>query len=179
MNTVFISRKKQFTKSDWRQVFQGENKCDSIQFLIERGFFDSIATEDIQCMAQIFLPEVRNCKLYPLKIDDELYDNKYRMVFPINSELTKRPGTVEIVFTFFNLEVEQRIKTDLFRFEVFPSANGCDMLDNEGTDEFDIIENILKRIEILERAVSDILNDEESPDISDNEEIAESEELSL
>ncbi len=116
MNTVYINRKKQFSKTEWRQIFQGENKCDSIQFLIERGFFDSIQTEDIQCMAQIFLPNTKNCKFYSMKIEDILYDNKYRMVFPINNELTKRPGTIEITFTFFNPDIEQRIKTDLFKF---------------------------------------------------------------
>lgn len=155
MNTVYISRKKQFSKSEWRQIFQGENKCDSIQFLIERGFFDSIQTEDIQCIAQIFLPDTKNCKFYSMKIEDVLYDNKYRMVFPINNELTKRPGTVEIIFTFFNPDIEQRIKTDLFKFEVFPSANGCDMLDDEQTDDLDLLENLRKRVEALENGKAD------------------------
>ena len=155
MNTVYINRKKQFSKTEWRQIFQGENKCDSIQFLIERGFFDSIQTEDIQCMAQIFLPNTKNCKFYSMKIEDILYDNKYRMVFPINNELTKRPGTIEITFTFFNPDIEQRIKTDLFKFQVFPSANGYDMLDDEQTDDFDLLENLRKRVEALENGKAD------------------------
>lgn len=155
MNTVYISHKKQFTKSEWRQIFQGENKCDSIQFLIERGFFDSIQTEDIQCMAQIFLPDVRNCKFYSMKIEDVLYDNKYRMVFPINNVITRKLGTVEIAFTFYNPDIEQRIKTDLFRFEVFPSANGCDILDEEQTDELDLLESLRKRVEALEKGKAD------------------------
>jgi len=198
MNTVYISRKKQFTKSDWRQIFQGENKCDSIQFLIERGFFDSIQTEDVQCMAQIFLPCTRNCKFYPLRIQNELYDNKYRMILPITKALTRKAGTVEITFIFFNPNIEQRIKTDLFKFEVFPSADGCDIFDDGESDELDLLENLQKRIEALEQGKADRViynsNDdtiqlysgdvaldepteiyyiEEKPDISENEEIVE------
>ncbi len=163
MNTVYLSRKKQFTKSEWRQIFQGENKCDSIQFLIERGFFDSIQTEDIQCIAQIFLPNVINCKFYSMKIEDVLYDNKYRMIFPINNEITKRPGTVEVIFTFFNPDIEQRIKTDLFKFEVFSSVNGCDMLDSGGDDKLDLLESLQKRVEALENGKADriVYNPEE------------------
>lgn len=167
MNTVYLSRKKQFAKGDWRQIFQGESQCDSIQFLIERGFFDGLTTEDIQCLAQIFLPHTRSCKFYPLFLEEELYDNRHRMILPISSELTRKAGTVEIVFTFYNSE--QRIKTDSFKFEVFPSASGDNMLDDGGTDELDLLEGLREAITQLDSRIAKLEEYFNSDENAENE----------
>ena len=142
--TILIKKDKTLKKTKYRVIYEKENRADTIQFLIDKDFFEYI--EDCNIMLQVLLPypdeehgtDVTG-KMRYMEIEPELYKGYYRMTLPITTVLTKEPGEVVIWFMFFNTTDPNNIiliKTDSTKIEITPTKNSSstEISDDESYD---------------------------------------------
>ena len=142
--TILIKKDKTLHKTKYRVIYEKENRADTIQFLIDKDFFEYI--EDCNIMLQVLLPypdeehgtDVTG-KMRYMEIEPELYKDCYRMTLPITTVLTKEPGEVVMWFMFFNTTDPNNIiliKTDSTKIEITPAKNSSstEISDDESYD---------------------------------------------
>ena len=142
--TILIKKDKTLKKTKYRVIYEKENRADTIQFLIDKDFFEYI--EDCNIMLQVLLPypdeehgtDVTG-KMRYMEIEPELYKGYYRMTLPITTVLTKEPGEVVMWFMFFNTTDPNNIiliKTDSTKIEITPTKNSSstEISDDESYD---------------------------------------------
>ena len=142
--TILIKKDKTLHKTKYRVIYEKENRADTIQFLIDKDFFEYI--EDCNIMLQVLLPypdeehgtDVTG-KMRYMEIEPELYKGYYRMTLPITTVLTKEPGEVVMWFMFFNTTDPNNIiliKTDSTKIEITPTKNSSstEISDDESYD---------------------------------------------
>ena len=142
--TILIKKDKTLKKTKYRVIYEKENRADTIQFLIDKDFFEYI--EDCNIMLQVLLPypdeehgtDVTG-KMRYMEIEPELYKGYYRMTLPITTVLTKEPGEVIMWFMFFNTTDPNNIiliKTDSTKIEITPTKNSSstEISDDESYD---------------------------------------------
>ena len=142
--TILIKKDKTLHKTKYRVIYEKENRADTIQFLIDKDFFEYI--EDCNIMLQVLLPypdeehgtDVTG-KMRYMEIEPELYKGRYRMTLPITTVLTKEPGEVVMWFMFFNTTDPNNIiliKTDSTKIEITPAKNSSstEISDDESYD---------------------------------------------
>ena len=142
--TILIKKDKTLHKTKYRVIYEKENRADTIQFLIDKDFFEYI--EDCNIMLQVLLPypdeehgtDVTG-KMRYMEIEPELYKDYYRMTLPITTVLTKEPGEVVMWFMFFNTTDPNNIiliKTDSTKIEITPTKNSSstEISDDESYD---------------------------------------------
>ena len=52
--TILVNKDKTLQKTKYRNIYEKENRADTIQFLIDKDFFEYI--EDCNIMLQVLLP---------------------------------------------------------------------------------------------------------------------------
>ena len=142
--TILIKKDKTLHKTKYRVIYEKENRADTIQFLIDKDFFEYI--ENCNIMLQVLLPypdeehgtDVTG-KMRYMEIEPELYKGYYRMTLPITTVLTKEPGEVIMWFMFFNTTDPNNIiliKTDSTKIEITPTKNSSstEISDDESYD---------------------------------------------
>ena len=142
--TILIKKDKTLKKTKYRVIYEKENRADTIQFLIDKDFFEYI--ENCNIMLQVLLPypdeehgtDVTG-KMRYMEIEPELYKGYYRMTLPITTVLTKEPGEVVMWFMFFNTTDPNNIiliKTDSTKIEITPTKNSSstEISDDESYD---------------------------------------------
>ena len=142
--TILIKKDKTLHKTKYRVIYEKENRADTIQFLIDKDFFEYI--EDCNIMLQVLLPypdeehgtDVTG-KMRYMEIEPELYKGYYRMTLPITTVLTKEPGEGVMWFMFFNTTDPNNIiliKTDSTKIEITPTKNSSstEISDDESYD---------------------------------------------
>ena len=142
--TILIKKDKTLKMTKYRVIYEKENRADTIQFLIDKDFFEYI--EDCNIMLQVLLPypdeehgtDVTG-KMRYMEIEPELYKGYYRMTLPITTVLTKEPGEVIMWFMFFNTTDPNNIiliKTDSTKIEITPTKNSSstEISDDESYD---------------------------------------------
>ena len=142
--TILIKKDKTLKKTKYRVIYEKENRADTIQFLIDKDFFEYI--EDCNIMLQVLLPYPdeehgtdTTGKMRYMEIEPELYKDYYRMTLPITTVLTKEPGEVVMWFMFFNTIDPNNIiliKTDSTKIEITPAKNSSstEISDDESYD---------------------------------------------
>ena len=142
--TILIKKDKTLKKTKYRVIYEKENRADTIQFLIDKDFFEYI--EDCNIMLQVLLPYPdeehgtdTTGKMRYMEIEPELYKGYYRMTLPITTVLTKEPGEVVMWFMFFNTIDPNNIiliKTDSTKIEITPAKNSSstEISDDESYD---------------------------------------------
>ena len=142
--TILIKKDKTLHKTKYRVIYEKENRADTIQFLIDKDFFECI--EDCNIMLQVLLPipdeqhgTDKTGKMRYMEIEPELYKGYYRMTLPITTVLTKEPGEVVMWFMFFNTTDPNNIiliKTDSTKIEITPTKNSSstEISDDESYD---------------------------------------------
>ena len=155
--TILIKKDKTLKKTKYRVIYEKENRADTIQFLIDKDFFEYI--EDCNIMLQVLLPypdeehgtDVTG-KMRYMEIEPELYKGCYRMTLPITTVLTKEPGEVIMWFMFFNTTDPNNIiliKTDSTKIEITPAKNSSST--EIGDDEsYDVLTKMQQDINQLQ-----------------------------
>lgn len=155
--TILIKKDKTLKKTKYRVIYEKENRADTIQFLIDKDFFEYI--EDCNIMLQVLLPypdeehgtDVTG-KMRYMEIEPELYKDYYRMTLPITTVLTKEPGEVIMWFMFFNTTDPNNvilIKTDSTKIEITPTNNSSSI--EIGDDEsYDVLTKMQQDIDQLQ-----------------------------
>lgn len=159
-NTILVKKNKELFRTVWRTIYQKENRCDQIQFLIEPELFGDSLANDFSCLMQVVLPVTdeeagtqTTGKLKYLDIETDMYKEHYRMTLPITSVLTENTGTVELWFTFINDETNEIIKTSTTTFTVYPAVSDYSIDEDDGG--FDVLAQIEKRLGTLEKSKAD------------------------
>lgn len=156
--TILINKDKslQITKS--RPIYQKENRADTIQFLINKDFFEKI--EDCNIILQVLLPipdvehgTDKTGKMRYMEIEPELYKDMYRMTLPVTTVLTQEPGEIFMWFLFFNNTDPSNIiliKTDSVRITIEPTKNtsSVDIGDDESYDVLTKMQQDIKQLQI-------------------------------
>ena len=155
--TILIKKDKTLKKTKYRVIYEKENRADTIQFLIDKDFFEYI--EDCNIMLQVLLPypdeehgtDVTG-KMRYMEIESELYKDRYRMTLPITTVLTKAPGEVIMWFMFFNTTDPNNIiliKTDSTKIEITPTNNSSS-IEIDDDESYDVLTKMQQDIDQLQ-----------------------------
>ena len=155
--TILIKKDKTLKKTKYRVIYEKENRADTIQFLIDKDFFEYI--EDCNIMLQVLLPypdeehgtDVTG-KMRYMEIESELYKDHYRMTLPITTVLTKEPGEVVMWFMFFNTTDPNNIiliKTDSTKIEITPTKNSSST-EIDDDESYDVLTKMQQDINQLQ-----------------------------
>ena len=155
--TILIKKDKTLKKTKYRVIYEKENRADTIQFLIDKDFFEYI--EDCNIMLQVLLPypdeehgtDVTG-KMRYMEIEPELYKGYYRMTLPITTVLTKEPGEVIMWFMFFNTTDPNNIiliKTDSTKIEITPAKNSSST-EIDDDESYDVLTKMQQDINQLQ-----------------------------
>ena len=155
--TILIKKDKTLHKTKYRVIYEKENRADTIQFLIDKDFFEYI--EDCNIMLQVLLPypdeehgtDVTG-KMRYMEIEPELYKGYYRMTLPITTVLTKEPGEVVMWFMFFNTTDPNNIiliKTDSTKIEITPAKNSSST-EIDDDESYDVLTKMQQDINQLQ-----------------------------
>ena len=155
--TILIKKDKTLHKTKYRVIYEKENRADTIQFLIDKDFFEYI--EDCNIMLQVLLPypdeehgtDVTG-KMRYMEIEPELYKDYYRMTLPITTVLTKEPGEVVMWFMFFNTTDPNNIiliKTDSTKIEITPAKNSSST-EIDDDESYDVLTKMQQDINQLQ-----------------------------
>ena len=155
--TILIKKDKTLIKTKSRPIYEKENRADTIQFLIDKDFFEYI--EDCNIMLQVLLPypdeehgtDVTG-KMRYMEIEPELYKDRYRMTLPITTVLTKAPGEVIMWFIFSNTTDTNNviyIKTNSTKIEITPtrSSSSTEIDDDESYDVLTQIQQDINKLQ--------------------------------
>ena len=156
--TILIKKDKTLKKTKYRVIYEKENRADTIQFLIDKDFFEYI--EDCNIMLQVLLPypdeehgtDVTG-KMRYMEIEPELYKGYYRMTLPITTVLTKAPGEVVMWFMFFNTTDPNNIiliKTDSTKIEITPTKNSSST-EIDDDESYDVLTQMQQDINQLQK----------------------------
>ena len=156
--TILIKKDKTLKKTKYRVIYEKENRADTIQFLIDKDFFEYI--EDCNIMLQVLLPypdeehgtDVTG-KMRYMEIESELYKDRYRMTLPITTVLTKEPGEVIMWFMFFNTTDPNNIiliKTDSTKIEITPTRNSSST-EIDDDESYDVLTQMQQDINQLQK----------------------------
>ena len=156
--TILIKKDKTLHKTKYRVIYEKENRADTIQFLIDKDFFEYI--EDCNIMLQVLLPypdeehgtDVTG-KMRYMEIEPELYKGYYRMTLPITTVLTQKPGKIIMWFMFFNTTDPNNIiliKTDSTKIEITPTKNSSstEISDDESYDVLTKMQQDINQLQI-------------------------------
>ena len=156
--TVLVNKDKTLQKTKGRIIYEKENRADTIQFLIDKDFFEYI--EDCNIMLQVLLPypdeehgtDVTG-KMRYMEIEPELYKDRYRMTLPITTVLTQKPGEIIMWFMFFNTTDPNNIiliKTDSAKIEIIPTKNSSstEISDDESYDVLTKMQQDIDQLQI-------------------------------
>ena len=156
--TILIKKDKTLIKTKTRPIYEKENRADTIQFLIDKDFFEYI--EDCNIMLQVLLPYPdeehgtdTTGKMRYMEIEPELYKDRYRMTLPITTVLTKEPGEVVIWFMFFNTTDPNNvilIKTDSTKIEITPTRNSSST-EIDDDESYDVLTQMQQDIDQLQK----------------------------
>ena len=156
--TILIKKDKTLIKTKSRPIYEKENRADTIQFLIDKDFFEYI--EDCNIMLQVLLPyqdeehgtDVTG-KMRYMEIEPELYKDRYRMTLPITTVLTKEPGEVVMWFMFFNTTDPNNvilIKTDSTKIEITSTRNSSST-EIDDDESYDVLTQMQQDIDQLQK----------------------------
>ena len=155
--TILINKDKslQITKS--RPIYQKENRADTIQFLIDKDFFDGI--DDCNIMLQVLLPVPdlehgtdKTGKMRYMEIEPELYKDRYRMILPVTTVLTQEAGDIIMWFLFFNTTDPANIiliKTNSAKITINPTNNSSSV-EIEDDESYDVLTKMQQDIDQLQ-----------------------------
>ena len=156
--TILIKKDKTLIKTKSRPIYEKENRADTIQFLIDKDFFEYI--EDCNIMLQVLLPYPDEehgtdvtVKMRYMEIEPELYKDRYRMTLPITTVLTKAPGEVVMWFMFFNTTDPNNvilIKTDSTKIEITPTRNSSST-EIDDDESYDVLTQMQQDINQLQK----------------------------
>lgn len=156
--TILIKKDKTLHKTKYRVIYEKENRADTIQFLIDKDFFEYI--EDCNIMLQVLLPypdeehgtDVTG-KMRYMEIEPELYKDRYRMTLPITTVLTKESGEVVMWFIFSNTTDPNNviyIKTNSIKIEITPTRNSSST-EIDDDESYDVLTQIQQDINQLQK----------------------------
>ncbi len=115
--TILMDDSKYLKITSNAVLYQGENYCDNIQFVIPAIYNDNDLTD--YTIAMEYVDSNNNSYLDILEQDEELYKEKYiRCTLPITTKLSKTAGQVKIQLTMNKVDKEKYVQYTLHTSEI-------------------------------------------------------------
>lgn len=163
MYTILITSDNQLITSVKERIMQRSKLVDNLHFLTSQTYNDEDMS-DYQVTMEYILPVSRDYKVDYLVKSDDLYKNEYlEYKIPIDTNLTKEPGNVEIQITFSKSEmnsdgeiVQHVRKIDPGCIEVIPVAAWSNAFPDDALSALDqriiMLQNIANELDDLQQS---------------------------
>lgn len=120
--TILMDNSKYLTATTTTMLYQGENYCDTFQFLIPVEYDGHDLQQFIVAMQ--YTNAEGQCFMDILEPDEELYKEKYiRFPLPITTKLTKIPGEVKITLSLNHFDKLEGVQYTLHTSEISVQVN--------------------------------------------------------
>lgn len=146
MDYVILVRDKRLYASVQCPIYQGEHNADIFKIIIPDEYTGTIPT------LQIILPN-QTGKIKQCSLSEDLYKESYRTIeIPITDVLTEYSGKLQLWFTFFPVDGEEKvIKTDYLFVDVTPHKGFSGI-----GGEFESTEDVIQKVTQLEVSVNSL-----------------------
>lgn len=104
MYTILLNETNELTTSVRERIMQRSKLVDSLHFLVD-PIYKGIDMSDFTVLMEYLLPVSREYKTEILTKSDELYKNKLEYKLPIDTNLTREAGKVEVQLTFIKVDL--------------------------------------------------------------------------
>lgn len=108
MYTIIMSDNKELITTCKTMLYQRENMMDKIQFLIPQTYADTDLSDFTAILKYTDQSNVVHAEL--LTMDEELYKGKLRYTIPVDTDITKYAGDIELHLTFTKTDIESKIQ---------------------------------------------------------------------
>lgn len=161
MYTILLNESNELTTSVRERIMQRSKLVDSLHFLVD-PIYKGIDMSDFTVMMEYVLPVSREYKTEILVKSDALYKNKLEYKLPIDTNLTKEAGKIEVQLTFIKVELDadgnpiQRVrKTSPTTITIVPISAWSDMIADSALTALD---QRLIQVDAAIAAVNDMNN---------------------
>lgn len=175
MYTILLNNDKALIATHKEAIMQYSNLCDEIRFLIpptvagnDMSTFSTASLEYLSPVSHIYRTEC-------LTRSEELYNEHFQYVFPVDTKITAEAGNIELQLTFYKAEMtpDGEVQTPVFKtqpctIKVIPIANWSQYIPSENLTSLDqriaellILQNEITEIQtqIMEKQ-NNLINDE-------------------
>lgn len=105
MYTILLNETNELTTSIRERIMQRSKLVDSLHFLVD-PIYKGIDMSDFTVMMEYILPVSREYKTEFLVKSDALYKEKLEYKLPLDTNLTREAGKVEVQLTFVKVELD-------------------------------------------------------------------------
>ena len=129
MYTILVNERNELVATQRERIMQRSKLVDKLHFLVPTDYNESDMTDTTVCLEYI-RPISREYKIEILTRSAELYKEHLEYILPIDTDLTKEPGQVELqlTFTWVDMDEDGNInqharKTEPTYINIIPVAN--------------------------------------------------------
>ena len=105
MYTILLNETNELTTSIREKIMQRSKLVDALHFLVD-PIYKGIDMSDFTVIMEYLLPVSREYKTEILVKSDALYKDKLEYKLPIDTNLTREAGKVEVQLTFIKVELD-------------------------------------------------------------------------
>lgn len=134
MYTILLNETNELTTSVRERIMQRSKLVDSLHFLVD-PVYKGIDMSDFTVLMEYLLPVSREYKTEILVKSDALYKDKLEYKLPVDTNLTREAGKVEVQLTFIKVDltpegkpVQQVRKTSPTTITIVPIAAWSDVI---------------------------------------------------
>lgn len=106
MYTIIMNEDKSLTATHKTTIYQREKLVDKIQFLFPQTYGDLNLSECSVILKYLDQANISHAEI--LQRDNKLYKNHLRYILPVDTNLTRFSGNVEIRVTFSKVDMESQ-----------------------------------------------------------------------
>lgn len=106
MYTILLSETNELVTSVKERIMQRSKLVDNLHFLVD-PIYKGIDMSDFTVMLEYLLPISREYKTEFLVKSDELYKEKLQYKLPLDTNITKEHGNVELQLTFIKVDLDE------------------------------------------------------------------------
>lgn len=143
MYTILLNETNELTTSVRERIMQRSKLVDSLHFLVD-PIYKGIDMSDFTVLMEYLLPVSREYKTEILVKSDALYKEKLEYKLPIDTNLTREAGKVEVQLTFIKVELDadgnstQRVrKTSPTTITIVPISAWSDIIADSALTSLD------------------------------------------
>ena len=106
MYTILLSETNELIVSVKERIMQRSKLVDNLHFLVD-PIYKGLNMSEFTVMMEYLMPISREYKSEILVKSDELYKNKLEYTLPLDTNLTKEHGNVELQLTFVKVDIDE------------------------------------------------------------------------
>lgn len=165
MYTIKMNDDKTLTKTVVTNIYQREKLVDKIQFIVPLMYSDIDLGEFSATLKYVDQTNVTHAE--NLVKDEEIYkENYYRYVLPVDTNLTKLAGDIEIRLSFNKIDLEENkqytLHTAPTTITVLPLKDYCSFVPDESLEFVDQIVGTLEaKMEAIIEMTENIMSTED------------------